>query len=284
MNTTAGVRRATPYAPTLEQRLAGSGSWARFRSFAESGRLALQVISIALTPPYSWVREAVLEGSLAIRRAALPLLAAHGVYVVGFGLILFGSILSSLGLAEREAGMMFVIWSREIATWVTAMIFAGIVGSAIAADLGSRKIREELDALDDLGVDRMRSLVVPRVVATTVTMPALALLSLFWINLVNFVFAPGRMGYSHSVLLENLRAAVQATDVYFPIFLKNLLIGFFVGVIACHKGISAGGGAEGVGRAVAETVVITFFGIWLFNSVFNLGYLTLFPEVSNLKA
>ena len=283
MSTTAGMRRVDPYAPTLDQRLGESRVWQRFGSFAENGRLAVQVVRTALTPPYPWVREAVVEGSLAMRRCALPLLASHGVYVIGFGMILFGAILDLLGLPEGEGGVIYVIWSREIATWITAMIFAGVVGSAVTADLGARKIREELDALSVLGVDRLRSLVVPRVVAMTIAMPALALLSLLWVTAVNYALTPGHFGYTHDVLLDNLGSTVQATDIYFTMFLKNLLIGFFVGVVSCHKGLSAGAGAEGVGRAVAETVVITFFGIWVINSFFNIAYLTYFPDVARLR-
>jgi len=57
----------------------------------------------------------------------------------------------------------------------------------------------------------------------------------------------------------------------------------FVGIVACQKGLSARGGPEGVGRVVAETVVVTFFGVWLFNTLFNTGYLTLFPDSLGIK-
>jgi phospholipid/cholesterol/gamma-HCH transport system permease protein len=203
--------------------------------------------------------------------------------MIGFGLILFGSILNNLGLTEREAGIMSIIWSREIATWITAMIFAGIVGSAITADLGSRKIREELDALAVLGVEQTRSLVVPRVIACTIAMPALVVLSLLIVNLVNFAIAPSYFDISAKVFLDGLRNIITPEELYFTTILKNVFIGFFVGVVACYKGVSSGAGAESVGRAVNQTVVITFFGIWLFNSFFNFGFFTLFPEVSSFR-
>ena len=76
---------------------------------------------------------------------------------------------------------------------------------------------------------------------------------------------------------------IQPTDIYFTMFLKNAIIGVFVGIVACYKGLSSAPGAEGVGRAVNQTVVITFFWIWLFDVVFNLAYFTVFPEVSVLR-
>jgi phospholipid/cholesterol/gamma-HCH transport system permease protein len=64
---------------------------------------------------------------------------------------------------------------------------------------------------------------------------------------------------------------------------KHTILGFFVGIVACQKGLSASGGGESVGRAVAETVLISFFGIWLINSLFNTGYLTVFPDALGIK-
>ena len=65
--------------------------------------------------------------------------------------------------------------------------------------------------------------------------------------------------------------------------IKHSILGFLIGVVACQKGLSARGGAEGVGRAVSETVVITFVAIWLINSLFNTAYLTVVPEALGLK-
>ena len=65
--------------------------------------------------------------------------------------------------------------------------------------------------------------------------------------------------------------------------IKHTILGFFVGIVACQKGLSARGGAEGVGRVVTQTVVITFFGIWLINSLFNTGYLTIVPDAIGIR-
>ena len=278
----AGVANHNPYSGRLSDKLEGSPPYERLRTLGQMGAFAGRVAATMVRPPYPW-RQVLVEISMGFRRCAIPLTLSHSVYMLGFGLVLFGGILQTLGIVEREASVMFLIWVREIATWITAMIFAGVVGSALTADLGARKIREELDALDVLGVDRLRTLIVPRVLAATIALPCLALMALLLINVVNFIVAPGYFDVSTAVFADAFYGVVDPRDIVFLTVVKNIAIGFFVGVVACYKGVTSRPGAEGVGRAVNETVVITFFGIWLFNVFYNLGFFTLFPEVSTFK-
>lgn len=275
-----GRQSVNPYGMKFSDMLRGTAPYERVNAVGEMSRLALQVLRGAVTRPFSWTGDALEQISIAARRCLVPLAISHVVYLVGFGIILFGSILLTLGAADRLPGGIWLIWAREIAIWITGMVFAGVVGAAITADLGARKVREELDALSVLGVEKIRALVVPRVVATTVAMPVLALVSLLIVQAVNYALSPGMIGYSHGVFRDNFAAGVYPTDIFFTLTLKSAILGFFVGVVACYKGLTAPGGAEGVGRAVNQTVIITFFGIWLFNSFFNLAYFSLIPEVA----
>ena len=261
----------------------GTRAYQAIRVAADTGHLATTTARTFVKHPRTSLRAASGEMATSINRCLIPLALSHAAYIIGFGIILFGAVLTNLGAVDRESGAMFLIWAREIGTWITAMIFAGVVGSAITADLGARRIREELDALSVLGVDQIRALVVPRVVATTIAAPMLAFMSLAWITLVNFAVAPSRLDLDRSVMLHNLASTIFPLDLLATVLIKNTVLGLFVGLIACQKGLSCKPGAEGVGRAVGQTVVITFFGIWLFNSLFNLGYLTLFPSASALR-
>lgn len=272
-----------PYGRSLRETLEGSRPWDRFKQMGDMGALAVQVIRIAVVNPSLWIRDAIVEISVAFRRCAVPLVISHTVYVVGYGILLFGLLLVNLGITERIASAFFLIWGREIATWITAMIFAGIVGSAVTADLGARKIREELDAMAVLGVKQVRALVVPRVMAMTIALPVLAMISLMCVMAVSGVVATQMFGFSLGVFKDNMFGNIFPLDLIVTMALKNAILGFFVGIVACYKGISSRPGAEGVGRAVSETVMITFFGIWLFNSLYNLAYLTLLPNAAVLK-
>jgi len=282
MSSSVPAKRANPY-KRLNLDVTGSIPFSRIQSAGEMGALATKVARLAVQPPYPWLRDAVATAADSFRRCAIPLLLSHGVYLIGFGIILFGGILDNLGVSDREGGIVYIIWSREIATWITGMIFAGVVGSAITADLGARKIREELDAMSVLGVDQIRSLAVPRVIGMTIAMPALAFIALLMVNTINFVIAPGYFGFSNGVYFDSVRNIIQPSDIHLTMFLKNAILGAFVGVVSCYKGLSSRQGAEGVGRAVNETVVITYVGIWLFSCLFNLSYYTIFPDVSVLR-
>ncbi|WP_320671854.1 MlaE family ABC transporter permease [Patulibacter defluvii] len=269
-------------ATALVDTFAGGSAYGAIREAGDMGALGVRAVRLALTPPFPWIRDAVSEGSRAIRRCLIPLSLSVSAFMIGFAIIVFGNLLGSLGATDREAGGMWVAFSREVCVWITTMIFAGVAGSAITADLGARKIREELDALAVLGVDRFRSLVVPRVVAMTLGAPILGMLALLVSQAVNFAVAPGHLGLTDEVFADNLVLNVLPLDLYASI-VKYLLIGFFVGVVSCQKGLSCDGGAEGVGRAVNQTVVVCFLGIWIINSLFNLGYLTIFPETAILR-
>jgi phospholipid/cholesterol/gamma-HCH transport system permease protein len=163
------------------------------------------------------------------------------------------------------------------------MIFAGVVGSSITADLGARKIREELDAMSVLGVDMVRTLVVPRIVALTLMAPVLGALALTLAVGGIFVLSPILLpNATHPAYVDSLRSIINAADI-FSFALRCMITGLFVGVVCCAKGLGTSGGAEGVGRAVNQAVLITFMGIWVLNSLWNAVFLPTFPDVSILR-
>jgi phospholipid/cholesterol/gamma-HCH transport system permease protein len=274
------VRARVPSGSTLSEKALGSRVYESVQSAAGMGSLGLRAIRIGVAHPFSWFREAVNLSVLWIRRSLIPQSVAHAVYLTGFGIVLFGHVLGSIGVADREPGAMYLIWGRELGTTITEMIFVGLVGAAITADLGARRVREELDAMSVLGIDNIRSLVVPRVMATAFVAPVLATFSLFWVLLVNLLIAPHQLGFTWGVYFAGVGRAIYPPDLLFTVLLKNVLIGTYVGVVACHKGLTCKLGSEGVGRAVNQTVVIAFVGAWAFNALFNLAYLTAFPGAS----
>jgi len=229
-----------------------------------------------------WVREAAVEASRMFRRCLVPLSVSGAIYTVSFATILLGNVVFALGAVDRLPMGTYLGLARELITWITMMILAGVVGSAMAGDLGARKIREELDAMDVLGVDKFRVLVVPRVMALTFVGLVLPLITLIVTCTAAVICTAPIHEIPISVQLETIQLGMNPYDLLSQC-LKHIIIGFFLGIVACQKGFSAKGGAEGVGRAVSQTVVISFFGIWLINSLFNMAYMTMFPEALGLK-
>ncbi|MCW3040212.1 MAG: hypothetical protein JWM31_2117 [Solirubrobacterales bacterium] len=261
---------------TAEDILGKTGLWEKLENAAGMGGLAVTSLRLAVKPPISWFRPAVMEASSMLRRCTVPLAVSIGVFMIGFGFFVLGGITVVLGASDREGGAVIIGFLREASIWITGMIFAGVAGSAMAADLGSRKVRDELDALSVLGVDQIRALVVPKVMASLIVAPMLGMVAILAVEAVNFGLGPQEFGFPAGVLYSATKGSLISLDVYGAV-IRFVIIGGFVSVIACYKGLTCKGGTEGVGRAVNQTIVITFFGVWMLDAFFNLADLSLFP-------
>src|SRR5262245_51889807 len=209
--------------------------------------LFFKVLKAIVTPPFGWVREAVVETSHIVRLVTVSVMFASLVYVLAFGSVLFGQIIYALGAADRVGPGIYVGLLRELATWLTYMVLAGIAGSALAGDLGARKIREELDAMDVLGVDKIRTLIVPRVVAITLAGLMLSLLVVLVVEVSVLMLDTITINQDFSTQLNAVGLIMNPYDLGAAI-VKHTILGMFVGIVACQQGLSAKGGGEGVGQ------------------------------------
>jgi len=187
-----------------------------------------------------------------------------------------GGLIKQFGAQSFVGSAAVLAVVREAGPIATALLVAGAGGSAIAADLGARKIREELDAMMVLGIDPIQRLVVPRVLAAM-------LVSVFLNGLVSVVGVAG--GYVFNVVLQHgtpgaylssFTALAQMADVWQGL-IKALIFGLIAAIVAAYKGMNAGGGPKGVGDAVNESVVITFLLLFIVNFVMTALYFELVP-------
>ena len=144
------------------------------------------------------------------------------------------------------------------------LVIAGAASTAICADLGSRTIREELDALRVLGINPIQSLVVPRVLAATFIATLLSAIVSLSTLVGSFWFAVFVQNVTPGAFAAGLTAITGLEDVIVS-FIKAALFGLAASLIGCYKGISAGGGPAGVGNAVNETVVYSFLSLFIIN-------------------
>ena len=235
----------------------------------------------AMRPPYPYGTEFVQQFLFMLRLCWLPLLISTVAFGYGAPGLQAGNFLVIFGAIDRLGGFFVLASVREFAPFVTAIILAGVGGTAITADLGARKIREELDALQVLGVDPIKNLVVPRflalMVVTTLFNAFAVIAGLFGGVLASLTFnAP--LGPFFSTLLSN----ATTTDLWGST-LKTALFGAIVAIVSCYKGMTASGGAEGVGRAVNQAVVISMLGVFAFNYVFTQTLLATNPDISVIK-
>jgi phospholipid/cholesterol/gamma-HCH transport system permease protein len=171
---------------------------------------------------------------------------------------------------------------REFAPWINAMVVAGVIGTAMTADLGARRIREEIDAMEVLGIEPIRTLVVPRVIAVTIMTGLLDLVALTFGIVGGYIAAVPLLGASSGSYFASFFANATVTELWGSV-LKTTLFGLIIGVVCCYKGLTAQGGPIGVGRAVNQAVVISFAAIWVFNFVFTTILLGLNPAMQVYK-
>ncbi len=146
---------------------------------------------------------------------------------------------------------------REFAPWINAMVVAGVIGTAITADLGARRIREEIDAMEVLGIDPVRSLVLPRVIALFIITGALDLVALSFGIAGGWIASVPLLGATSGGFFANFFANATVTDLWGSV-LKTAIFGLIIAIVCCYKGLNAKGGPAGVGRAVNQAVVIAF--------------------------
>ena len=225
------------------------------------GRVAMMVGAAlwhSLRPPIhprAFVYQVLQVG---VRSLALALTMALFTGMVlafqfGVGLERFGA---KLFIGQTTVTALF----REIAPLLTALVVGGRVGAGIAAELGVMAVTEQIDAMRALGADPLQRLVAPRILATTLGLPLLAVCA----DVIGFFgamfIASAEYGVAPALFLRGVLDFIQIGDFASGLF-KTLVFGFLIGVIACYHGINATGGTEGVGRATTRAVVASALSV-----------------------
>lgn len=198
---------------------------------------------------------------------------------IPFGAVIalqLGSLTRQIGAQSFTGAASVLAIIQQAAPIVTALLISGAGGSAICADIGSRKIRDEIDAMEVLGVSAVHRLVVPRVLATM-------LVAVLLNGMVSVVGVMG--GYFFNVIMQggtpgaymaSFNALAQLPDLWISEF-KALIFGFIAGVVAAYRGLNPSAGPKGVGDAVNQSVVITFLLLFAVNFILTAIYLQVVP-------
>lgn len=259
----AGMGRGPVAAPAPPGRAAPPAERGKLGSaVAELGgmlQLAGQVFSRGRHSPREYAPEFLAELTFVLRICFFPLVLSSFALSFGPAGIQASNFFGLFGSFDRLGGAYVIVVIRLFAPFVTAIVLAGVAGTAICADLGAREVREETDALRVLGVDPVKCLVVPRVLA----------LSLASILLSIFAVVVGLLGAV--VVVKQNDAALgpfwatffsNATPLEFgAAVVKCALYGAIIAIVCCYKGMTVSGGSQGVGRAVNRAVVIAFLAI-----------------------
>jgi phospholipid/cholesterol/gamma-HCH transport system permease protein len=198
---------------------------------------------------------------------------------IPFGAVLaleIGGLFKQIGAQSFTGAAAVLGIIQQVAPIATVLMVAGAAGSAMCADLGSRKIRDELDAMEVLAVPPISRLVVPRVLACSFVAVLLnGVASVVGVSggyLFNVVVQGGTPG----AYLSSFTALAQLSDLWVGEF-KALIFGLIAGVVASYKGMTADGGPKGVGDAVNQSVIISFVLLFMVNVVITALYFQIIP-------
>lgn len=223
--------------------------------FTEVGDTAIlfgRTVAWAVRPPFRL--GLILQQAEFIGVGSLFIVLLTGLFT-GLVFALQSSFAFAKFSAESLVGATVVIsLCRELAPVLTGLMVTGRAGSAIATELGTMKVTEQIDALSTMAVSPVQYLVVPRVIAMTLVMPLLTML----FNAVGFVGAyiisVFQAGINEGTFMGRIHQVVDFTDLLGGL-MKSAVFGFAIALIGCHKGMNASGGSRGVGVAATQTVV-----------------------------
>lgn len=242
------------------------------------GQQALRHLVTDLATRRFPVQEFVTQAAFMVKTSLVPTVAValpiSATLSIQFGL-LAGQV-GATALAGAASGLAVI---RQSAPLVTALLLAAAVGSALCADLGSRTIRDEIAALEVMGVSVLRRLVVPRLAAGVIVAMALTGVSCFVGFLAGYLFNVYVQDGTPGSYLATFSSFATSGDLYLAM-LKGAVFGVIVVVVACEKGLNTRGGPGGVANSVNAAVVASIVVLMVVNLGFTQLYTMLFPRTT----
>lgn len=230
-------------------------------------------------------RETLLPNFYQVGVLSLPVVALTGTFIGMVLAVQSYNMFDEIGLETRLGGVINLSLVRELGPVLAATMLAGRVGSAMAAELGTMRVTEQIDALDCMGANPISYLVVPRFIACVMLIPTLTLMA-------NFMGVTG--GYFYSVVIlgidkhhywYNSQQFVGMFDLFMGVF-KSFFFGAIIAMVSCYRGFHCDPGAEGVGRAATASFVYSFVMILIvdlaLDIILDAVYKSIWPDGINL--
>ncbi len=237
--------------------------------FRNIGELVLLFTATVRALPRVWrERHRVAEQLFDIGNASLFMACLLSLFIGGVLSLQTGPVLVERGLGSALGGLVALSMCKELAPVMMAVLIAGRVGSAMAAELGSMRVYQELDALRTLNINPITYLVLPRVVAISIALPCLVIFSnlVGWLGGALVAAHNARIDVSLTAFFSNLQQEVQVGDILNGL-IKAFVFAVMVGVVSCQQGLATAGGPRGIGRSVTKAVVNSFILILIMDYV-----------------
>jgi phospholipid/cholesterol/gamma-HCH transport system permease protein len=235
-----------------------------FNEIAEMSRFAFQFLKEVFIPPYEFSE--FVKQCYMIGYKSFPLVAITG-FIMGLVLTVQSRpTMAEFGAESWLPAMVAVSIVREIGPVITALICAGKSGSGIGAELASMKVTEQIDAMEVSGINPFKYIVVTRILAATIMIPALTIVADAISLGGSFVGVNLKGDVSLQLFFAHVFDALQFKDI-FPALIKTFFFGFAIGFVGCFKGYNSNAGTEGVGKAANISVVIASLLVFIIDMI-----------------
>lgn len=238
--------------------------------FGRTTRLAHRIVRALPSVPRS--RRLIVEQMSVIGVNALPLVLLIGAFTGAIAALQATNLFVKFNLVELArpfiGGSIATVVFTELSPVLTALVIAGRIGGAIAAQIGTMKVSEQIDALEMMAIDPARYLAMPRVLAATVMMPILIVFANVVAILGAYTLASLKFGLGGEDFFASIRDYFQISEIVVGLA-KSVVFGGVTALIGCHVGFRTTGGAEGVGAAAVASFTISSAAILLIDAVFG---------------
>ena len=218
-------------------------------------------VSLFNHPRYvgEWIRQMDLIGV-----GSLPIVLLTGFFTGGVLVLQTFPTLEYYSIQNESGRSVATSLIRELGPVLSALMVSGRIGSAIAAELGSMVVSQQIDAMRAFGTDPNRKLVAPRLLALVFMLPLLTVAADIFGLIGGTIVANQLYNQDVSVFVNSARNGIQVEDIIGGI-VKPLFFGLVIGSVACHKGLSTTGGTVGVGKSTTDSVVIASIWVIIFD-------------------
>jgi len=241
----------------------------------ELGQITILMINIIKYLPRMFKdRTLLLQQMSIVGSDSLPLVVLIGSFTGAIAALQATNLFDKfnlIGIATPFLGSSIAtVVFTELTPVLTAIVIAGRVGGAMAAQLGTMKVTEQIDALEMMAIDKNRYLAMPRVMAALIMMPILAVFSNVVAILGGFILTAAKFDFSAFTFFDSIRVYFIAYDVFIGLF-KSLVFGGVTALIGVHVGFTTTGGAEGVGKSTVRAFTMSAAIILILDALF--GYI-----------
>jgi phospholipid/cholesterol/gamma-HCH transport system permease protein len=225
--------------------------------FQNIGEMVVLFWRTVLALPLTWrQRDKVFDQFFEIGNASLLMVCILSFFIGGVIALQTGPLLVERGLGAYLGGVVGYSIAKELAPVMMSILIAGRIGSAMAAEIGSMRVYQEIDALRTMNINPTHYLVLPRLMAIAVALPMLVTMAILvgWLGGAVVCSANNHIAVSFESYFNALRSAVAVKDVANGVF-KSFMFALIIGVVSCHQGLITRGGPRGIGRSVTKAVV-----------------------------